>query len=72
MVKRFAVVLWWVGALWFVGAAVGFPVGFATAQPGNQLSTALTISGALAFCGVVCWTLAFILAGTFRRPPTIE
>lgn len=72
MVKRFAIVVWWLGVLWFVGAAAGFPIAFATANPGNELSTALTIAGAFAFCGVVCWTIVFVLAGTFRRPPAIE
>lgn len=72
MVKRFAVVVWWIGALWLFGAAVSFPISFAMSNPGSQFLAALTISGFLAFFGVACWTIVFVLAGTFRRPPAIE
>lgn len=63
MLKRLAQVVWW------IGFTVGVMGGLITATISSNGDTAmgnLAIGAAWALC---CWTLAFVLGGSFWRPP---
>lgn len=72
MIRRFAVVMWWLGALSLLGAVVGFFSGFVAGDPGQKVAMAFGLAGVFSFLCLGCWTVAFILAGSFRRPPPLH
>lgn len=70
MLKRIALVVWWLGAISLGFGAIGFFASLIAMEPNHKGDTALLALGTGAFCGACCWTLTFILAGSFLRPPT--
>jgi hypothetical protein len=68
MLKRIALVIWWLGMISIGAGALGFFGCLVTtgSHAGENALMAL-VSGA--FFGLCCWTLTFILAGSFLRPP---
>lgn len=67
MGRRLAIVLWWFGAL--VGA-LAIAVAASSLAPRAQIEMQLIMAGA----GVIvimlpCWAVAFVLGGSFWKPP---
>lgn len=60
MVKRIGIAVWWIGTIWAVAfVAVGL-----------LLSTEPAMCIGMGAIGLIpAWTLSFILAGSFLRPP---
>lgn len=69
MLKRLALVFWWLGAL----AGAGFLIAPPIALVVDGLRTAGTAIAVAATAGVLTvgafWALAFVLGGSFWRPP---
>ena len=66
MAKRFALVVWWVGAIFVLGTALGTIVALFGPRPVNTImNVALLLIPAAA-----CWAIAFVLGGSFWKPPT--
>lgn len=66
MIRRFALVTWWLGALLGAGLIVaGIVEGVRT----GRLDSTLAISGGGALMALPFWALAFVLSGSFWRPP---
>jgi len=59
MIRRLAVVLWWIGAILVALGVYGVL---------NHSETIVLIAF-LFFPAVVCFSLAFVLGGSFLRPP---
>lgn len=69
MVKRIALVAWWLGALsGIVGGLATAAVALDSAGIG-PLAGALMTPAAAAMCAAPWWALAFVLGGKFWRPP---
>lgn len=68
MVRRIAIVVWWVGALWFAAGMLGAVLALFLAD-GNIIANAFAILVLCSLVGVASWTISYILAGSFRRPP---
>ena len=66
MLQRLATVIWWFGALLLAGfIATAF---FFMAIP--EVAWQGGVFGLIGIvCAVLCWSLTFILAGSFWRPP---
>jgi quinol-cytochrome oxidoreductase complex cytochrome b subunit len=65
MRQRLGNVLWWIGALFIIGFAVGGVIGaIYEGSMGNVLA---------AFVGPIfalpCWAACYVVAGSFWRPP---
>lgn len=63
MLKRAATVIWWLGALCFAAGAIG-------TVTGRDIGHRFAILAIGAVPALACFTLCYILAGTFRNPPT--
>jgi hypothetical protein len=63
VVRRVALVVWWLGALCLV---VGF-AGMFVAERNHWLMLAMG-----AMFTIPCWAVAFILAGSFLKPPKLD
>lgn len=68
MAKRFALVVWWLGALVVASTAVGAVVALFDARPMNSLGNVAL----LLIPAAVCWAIAFVLGGSFWRPPIAD
>lgn len=68
MARRFALVLWWLGALYAVFAlpAMAFVVMAGHADMGYALGS---IFGSIVIFTLLPWALAFVLGGSFWKPP---
>lgn len=68
MAKRFALVAWWIGALVVAGTVVAAVTALFDARPLNSLGNVafLLIPAAL------CWAVAYVLGGSFWRPPVAD
>jgi len=62
MLDRLATVIWWIGAL-LLGA------GAASTLFTDDMDRRLTSFALFGAAAVVCFTVTYILAGTFRSPP---
>lgn len=71
MVRRFAVVVWWIGALFFGGGTIGAIAALLFSEGARIESAGLTL-GYCYVMGIVAWTLTYILGGSFRTPPRVE
>lgn len=63
MLKRAATVVWWIGAMCFAAGLLGM------LRMGNLVEAAASV-GVGAFFGAVFMSCAYILGGTFLKPPT--
>lgn len=63
MIIRLATVLWWFGVLCLAAGALG-------TVTGRDMGHRFAILAIGATPALVCLTLCYILAGTFRSPPT--
>jgi len=71
MLKRIALVIWWIGTLWIGGGVVAF-FGNLFSTASDRAATAVLTLAVCAIVGVCFWTVTFILGGTFRRPPKLN
>jgi hypothetical protein len=62
MLKRIGILAWWAGALFFVLGLYG-----AT----QSTTPMIPMFVGTAFTGI-CFSISFVLGGTFWRPPTVE
>lgn len=71
MLKRMALVLWWLGALAGVGFLIAPPVALvADGLRSAGVAIAVAATGGVALVAA-CWAVAFVLGGSFWRPPRI-
>lgn len=64
MIKRVALVVWWIGAL--MGVFFGLAALGAAASHSDE---SFAIFGGGAFLVICTWAVAFILGGSFWKPP---
>ena len=68
MIRRFAAAIWWLGTLFGILMLI-FTGMAAVAEPELQKLGAVTYA-IIGVLGTGCaWTLAFVLSGSFLRPP---
>lgn len=69
MLKRIALVAWWLGAISGIAAGVVMLGETAEASPIGPVSGALMIPMMVAICSLPWWALSYVLGGSFWRPP---
>lgn len=68
MAKRFALVAWWLGALYAGIALLGILFTAKAGQPDATTGVAVICTSVGILTGAL-WSLAFVLGGSFWRPP---
>ncbi len=71
MIRRLAVVFWWVGAAFRLAAALGLVGGLLLGgrERWGIAAGCLVGFGLFWLCS---WTAAYILGGSFLKPPTVQ
>jgi hypothetical protein len=72
MLRRFSLVVWWLGALMAATGLISCAFGLVVLLKGEAVPEFFATAALLAVATGVLWAVAFVLAGSFWRPPKLE